>query len=164
MPLTHTKDIANDGRCAATYGSIETVLGRARECHEAWKRSMADFAIQIANLETVALSQRLFCEYVDTAAKVAEGFVKVGKYRLKIRPKILSEKEIAHLGIFSAFENVDDSHWTGLRFVESGDHEILQRFYEKFEKFHGIDSDAIRDRHTDTTPEGGTHPDDELIE
>ena len=90
--------------------------------------------------------------------------MKVGKYRLKIRPKILSEKEIAHLGIFSAFENVDDSHWVGLRFVESGDHDILQRFYEKFEKFHGIDSDAIRDRHTDTTPEGGTHPDDELIE
>ena len=37
MPLTHTKNVANDGRCASAYSAIETVLGRARKCHEAWK-------------------------------------------------------------------------------------------------------------------------------
>ena len=44
---------------------------------------MADFAIEIANSEIGALKQILFCEYADTAMKIAEGFVKVGEYTLK---------------------------------------------------------------------------------
>ena len=61
-------------------------------------------------------------------------------------------------------EKVEALHWLSLCFVASAVSDDHADFYEKFQKFHGVDVDKILDKVTAATPKEGAQLSHKLIE
>ena len=167
MPLNHSKRVKKDSRCASAYGEITTILERAKEAHDNYKRQMAEFACQIADSEILARKQILFCMYSTAAVDIAEGFVKKGKYILKSPPQRLSELEVAHAALSEAwrqiFEDEEEDHFLELPFVMSAESETLERFSKKFQEYSGVKMEEIQNKLTALADGESHHPDEQLV-
>ena len=152
MPINISKKIKNDSRCAARLSAITNTMERADVIHEKYKSEMAVFARTIAHQELKARCDILRSQYSACALGIAEGLVKVGKWKNKSPPPKITDVQISHCAIHDAFQKLPADHWEKLAFVDisSGDTTAaIEAFYKQFQDFAKINYDADIREHID---------------